>query len=408
MTYPVRIRSVRFREQVARSVGDEAGPRRVSEADQPGFRALVAGEQAVAAAAVALLVFLPVLTGRDPWPVRLVALACAAALAGVHLACFANGRGRVVPALVVQAALGYLPMLQLGAAWSAASGFFAGGLLLAVRPARAVPGAVLVGVVAGLVSARPGGPAGSVDSGVAGAVSAAVVALTLFGLGSAARLLAEREAERGELKRRAITEERQRFSRDLHDLLGLSLSAITLKGELVGRMLVSQPGRATEELSELLVMSRRALADVRAVAAGYRELSLDDECRAAATVLSAAGIRVTVAKALTRELPPPVATTLATVLREGVTNVVRHSTATWCAFSVSTAGGMAWLEIANDGAGGAADAGPCSGSGLRNLSDRVEAEDGTLTAVVDAERTHRLVAAIPLCAGQKDGHRRAS
>jgi two-component system sensor histidine kinase DesK len=156
---------------------------------------------------------------------------------------------------------------------------------------------------------------------------------------------------------------------------------------------------AKEELAELLVMSRRALADVRAVAAGYRELSLDDECRAVAEVLRAAGVRVTSARAGTGDLPPQVAGALAAVLREGVTNVVRHSSATWCAFSVSTSDGTAWLEIVNDGVGAFADiaSGPAgSGSGLVNLSRRVETLGGRFTAEAEPDGTHRLVAAIPV------------
>ncbi|MEV6878437.1 histidine kinase [Amycolatopsis sp. NPDC051128] len=390
MANPVRIRR-RWRVWAAAPVGEGAG--------QPVFHALVAGAPVVAAAGVALMASLPVLAGREPWISWLLALACAAAQAGVYLAAFAPGRVRRPGlALAAQALLGYLPMLQLGAPWSTAGGFFAGSLLLAVRPAMALPAAALVCVVAGLVSAR--GTA-SVDAGFAAAVSAGVAALLLFAAGAAARLITEREEERRELKRSAIAEERKRFSRDVHDLLGLNLSAITLKGELIDRLVIGQPGRAKEELAELLTMSRRALADIRKVAAGYRELSLDDECRAAAAVLNVAGTRVTVARSGTEDLPSEVANALAAVLREGVTNVMRHSTASWCAFSVSKEDGTAWLEIVNDGAGGAGcDGGAGSGSGLRNLVDRVESLGGTLATEVDAGGTHRLLAAIPLgCAG---------
>jgi len=384
---PVRIRGKGFR-------GRDDGQASPFRRERPGVRALVFGAQTAAVAGVALLAFLPVLTGGESWLARLAALACAAALSGGHLAWFAYGSfPRPALVLVVQAALGFGPLLQFGASWSTASAFFAGGLLLAYPPARAVPGALLACVVAGLVSAWPGG---SVDMGAAGAVTAGVAAITLFGLGTAVRLVDERDEQVRELKRQAIIEERKQFSRDLHDLLGLSLSAITLKGELVDRLVLARPAQAKEELAELLVMSRRALADVRTIAAGYRELSLDDECRAAAEVLSAAGTRVTLARSGIGDLPPRVATALVTVLREGVTNVVRHSTASWCAFSVSTEDGKAWLEIVNDGAGGAADGGVDSGAGLCNLRDRVEVLKGTLTAEVGPDGTHRLLVAIPV------------
>ncbi|MER6798122.1 sensor histidine kinase [Amycolatopsis mediterranei] len=391
MSYPVRIRGVQ--------TGGHAPP---SGEERRDFRTLVFGAQAVAAAAVALLAALPVLTGVASWPVRLAALVLAAVLAGGHLAWFGTGRfRRPVLALAVSAAFGLVPLLPLGAPWSPAAGFFAGGVLLVTRSVRAVPAALLACVAAGLGAALT---TGSGDAGVGGAVSAAVAALTLFGLGTAARLVAEREDEVRELKRQVIAEERKRFSRDLHDLLGLSLSAITLKGELVDRLVPGRPEQAKAELAELLVMSRRALADVRRIAAGYRELSLDDECRAAADVLNAAGTRVTVDRSCLGDLPPRVATALATVLREGVTNVVRHSTASWCAFSVSTVDGTAWLEILNDGAGGVDGSGADSGAGLRNLADRVEDLNGTLTTETGPDGTHRLLVAIPL--GSLEGRRR--
>ena len=392
MAYPVRLLG-KLRARVAAPPGGEAGH---------DFRALVAGGPAAAAAAVALMASLPVLAERRFWGSWLLALSCAAALAGVFLAAFTPGRVRR-PGLTLAALalLGYAPMLELGARWSTAGGFLAGGLLLAVRPARAVPAVALVCVVAGLVAARG---AASVDAGLAAVASAGAAALLLFGTGAAARLIAEREEERRELERSAIAEERKRFSRDVHDLLGLSLSAITLKGELVDRLVIGQPERAKEELAELLTMSRRALADVRTVAAGYRELSLDDECRAAAAVLSAAGTRVTIARSGTETLPPEVATALAAVLREGVTNVVRHSTASWCAFSVSKEDETAWLEILNDGVHGVAGGGAGSGSGLRNLVDRVESLGGTLATESGPDGTHRLLAAVPVGCG---GVRRA-
>ncbi|MGW3959622.1 sensor histidine kinase [Amycolatopsis sp. NPDC005003] len=366
--------------------------------ERPGFPAIVAGAQAVAAFAVAVPAVLPVVTGRASWPAQLVAVACAAALVCAHLTWRTFGLAwHPAPVLAGEAALGFLPLPLLGTPWAPASGFFAGGMLLVWRPARSVPVALLACVAAGFVPALAGVPGGRVEAAVAGAVAAGVGALALFGLGTAVRLVAERDDEVRELQRRVVADERERFARDLHDLLGLSLSAITLKGELVDRLLLDRPAHAKEELADLLVMSRRALADVRTVAAGYRELSLDDECRAAAEVLSAASTRVTIARAGIEDLPPPVATVLAMVLREGVTNVVRHSTASWCALSVSAGNGTAWLEIVNDGAGGADGGGVDSGAGLRNLLDRVEALNGTLTTETDAEDgTHRLLVAIPL------------
>ena len=403
MAIPVRISGTGL---AARTVSAAQEPDETDETQdaaargQRDFRRLVAGGRFAGAVAVGLLVPFFTLTGREPWPAQVSAAGYTAALVVVYLAGLGQGRARrPVPALIVLAALSWLPMLQLGVRWAVASGFFAGGLLLVTRPARAVPAAVFVCLSAGLLVALSGRPSVAVLDGLTAAAVTTVAAAALFGSAAAARLAAEREAEGRELARRAVVEERQRFSRDMHDLLGLSLSAITLKGELVDRLVLGRPAVAKEELAELLVMSRRALADVRAVAAGYRELSLDDECRAVVAVLTAAGLRVTSARAGTGDLPPHVASTLAAVLREGVTNVVRHSSATWCAFSVSTSDGTAWLEIVNDGViqfDGIAGAPACSGAGLANLSRRVEALGGEFTAEAEPDGTHRLVAAIPV------------
>ncbi|MEA5366980.1 histidine kinase [Amycolatopsis sp., V23-08] len=401
MVVPVRISGVGLAARTVAAADEpdepEETPAAVAARGQRDFRHLVTGARFVAAVAVGLLVPAFTLTGREPWPAQLSAAGYTAALVVVYLAGLGRGRARrPVPALILLAALSGLPMLQLGVRWAVASGFLAGGVLLVARPARAVPAVVLVCLAAGLLVALPEPPVAAVFDGLTAAAVTAVAGAALFGSATAARLVAEREAEVHELKRRTVAEERRRFSRDMHDLLGLSLSAITLKGELVNRLVLTRPAAAKEELAELLVMSRRALADVRAVAAGYRELSLDDECRAVVDVLTAAGVRVTSSRAGTGDLPPRVAGTLAAVLREGVTNVVRHSSATWCAFSVSTSDGTAWLEIVNDGVGAFAGGPAGSGSGLVNLARRVEALGGRFTAAAEPDGTHRLVAEIPV------------
>ena len=91
----------------------------------------------------------------------------------------------------------------------------------------------------------------------------------------------------------AVAQERLRFARDLHDLLGYSLSAITLKSELTHRLVPKNPDKAQNELVEILDISRKALADVRAVASGYRELSLENESESARSLLLAADVAVT-------------------------------------------------------------------------------------------------------------------
>jgi two-component system sensor histidine kinase DesK len=253
----------------------------------------------------------------------------------------------------------------------------------------------ILAAVGSLVAAGAGPPAVSVMDGVHAAVVTAVVALVLFGMGWFARLAAGQQAVQQQLVARAIADERLRFSRDTHDLLGLSLSAITLKGELIGRLVGEDSLQAKRELAELVAMSRKTLADVRAVAAGHRELSFEEECRAVAAVLRAADIRVTFHNDIPDPLPPEVATTFATVLREAMTNVVRHSRATWCRVSVRVSGGTAWLSVANDGVREPESGLPC-GSGLGNLQYRVGELGGELSAEVCPDGMYRLCATVPV------------
>jgi two-component system sensor histidine kinase DesK len=188
------------------------------------------------------------------------------------------------------------------------------------------------------------------------------------------------DATRGELAQLAVINERMRFSRDLHDLLGYSLSAITLKAELTRRLVASNPARARDELAEILDTARQALADVRAVASGYRNISLAKEASSVVALLSAAGIE-TQAEITCGALDERVDTVLATVLREAVTNMLRHSTARRCSIVAGVDGDQVRLLVANDGVPRSA-ASSRSGGGLENLTMRVTAIGGELTVQI--------------------------
>ncbi len=342
----------------------------------------------------AILMSIRPLAEAAHWPDALGGALWAAAVVAVQLLFLyrpvpAGLKG--VPHLLAQAALTYAPLLWFGPAWVMFSGFFAGNLLLSLRriPAVAAGGAVatLSGLIAAYANAFVADPATV-------AVPTAVLATLVVGLVVRALTEAARWADdRTELARWAVTEERLRFSRDTHDLLGLSLSAITLKSELTNRLIVDQPQRAQEELAEILVMSRKALADVRSVAAGYRELSLAEECRIAGAVLRAADIAVRL-DCDPVALACPAGTTLATVLREGVTNVLRHSAATRCEITVRVRDGAILLDLVNDGV--PAQAASASGCGIGNLAYRVGIHGGDLQAGVHLDGTHRLTARVPL------------
>ncbi|MEO3858414.1 histidine kinase [Acrocarpospora sp. B8E8] len=144
--------------------------------------------------------------------------------------------------------------------------------------------------------------------------------LITYSLTWMARSVRQLRAARRELAEVALAEARLRFAQDLHDLVGLSLSAITLKSDLTRRLILRDPGRARTVLADVLEICRHALADARSVASEYREMSLEAECRTAQSLLATAELDVRINLDY-GELPAEVATVLATVLREGVTNV---------------------------------------------------------------------------------------
>ena len=132
----------------------------------------------------------------------------------------------------------------------------------------------------------------------------------------------------------AVQEERNRFARDLHDILGHSLTVITVKAELAGRLIAANPERAAAEVADVESLARAALADVRAAVAGYRELSLAGELVSARAALQAAEIKADLPTTID-EVPEENRELFAWVVREGVTNVVRHSGAKRCTIRLS-------------------------------------------------------------------------
>jgi signal transduction histidine kinase len=153
------------------------------------------------------------------------------------------------------------------------------------------------------------------------------------------------------------------------------------------------PDKAREELTEILAISRLALADVRLVSSGYRELSLDEEFQAAESLLAAADVDVEL-DVNYGTLPTQVGTLLATVLREGVTNVLRHSKGEHCEITVRQFERAVCMEIINDGVP-EAPAERTNGSGIHNLSFRVAMLGGELTAGLEPDGRFRLHARVP-------------
>ncbi|MBP5892631.1 sensor histidine kinase [Streptomyces scabiei] len=201
--------------------------------------------------------------------------------------------------------------------------------------------------------------------------------------------------------RLAVAEERLRFGRDLHDVIGRNLAVIALKSELAVQLARRERPEAVEQMIEVQRIAHDSQREVREVVRGYREADLGVELAGAQGVLAAAGIDCTVDGAEAAGLPGEVQSALAWVVREGTTNVLRHGNAVRCAVMLKVTEGQVVLTVENDGmrtAGAQADAGrPVgAGSGLAGLRERLAVVDGTLEAGPVGGEAFRVVARVPL------------
>jgi two-component system, NarL family, sensor histidine kinase DesK len=177
-----------------------------------------------------------------------------------------------------------------------------------------------------------------------------------------------------EIEQLAKVAERERIARDLHDVLGHTLSVITLKSELAGKLIDRDPARAGKEIREVEQISRQALTDVRDAIRGYRSQGLVAELAQAKSTLETAGLTVQCDAATTVKLPAVQESVLSLAVREAVTNVVRHARARTCRMRLEQENGSCRLEIQDDGLGSSNG----EGNGLRGMRERVEMLGGTL------------------------------
>jgi two-component system sensor histidine kinase DesK len=203
--------------------------------------------------------------------------------------------------------------------------------------------------------------------------------LDMLGLARLSSALREVHAAREELARMAVIEERLRMARDLHDLLGHTLSLVILKSELARRVVERDPSRAAQEIHEVECIARQTLREVREAVAGYRQPQLADELDGARQILEAAGIACQVEQTA-GDLSPPIDAVLAWTVREGVTNVIRHSRAHHCSIRVTSESDKVHAEVVNDGNQEIAAAHREMGSGLAGLAERVRACGGQVEA----------------------------
>jgi len=259
--------------------------------------------------------------------------------------------------------------------------------------ARAVPVVVGATLIAVFVPAAVPAWHQGVDAGAA--VTIALVSLAMYSFFALVRANQELSHARTEVARLAAENERTRIARDLHDLLGHSLTTITVKAGLARRLSATDPERSVAEIAEVEELSRRSLADVRAAVSGYRDVTLTGELAAGGELLRAAGIEADLPRA-TDVVEPGYQSLFGWVVREGLTNVVRHAGATTCIVSLTRHS----LDIVDNGVGGrgagAAGQGGCAqGSGLHGLRERVEAAGGTLEAAAVSPSGWRLHVEVP-------------
>jgi two-component system, NarL family, sensor histidine kinase DesK len=294
--------------------------------------------------------------------------------------------------LAALGALTYLPLAVLSVAWPGMGGFL-GGSILVLRPARTSRSWALFAVVMASMFVAP------LELGT-GARDA--IYLMIASLGSGLMVFAVYQLrlafmhEHGasmQLSQLASVRERERFSRDLHDILGSSLSGITLKAELIRKLVDDNPAQAQDELAEVVDLARQAAADVRLIADGYWSVSLAREAASAASLLSAACITPRV-EIDCGALGEGIDAVLATVLREAVTNVLRHSTARHCAIEANQEDKMVTLTVVNDGVSRAV-ASSADGHGLRNLAWRMHAVGGELSTGINRDGQFTLLAKVP-------------
>jgi two-component system sensor histidine kinase DesK len=189
-----------------------------------------------------------------------------------------------------------------------------------------------------------------------------------------ARRDAELRLSQTEVRRLATLAERERIGRDLHDLLGHTLSLITLKAELAKRLALADPARAQQEMEEVERVARHALAEVRSAVTGMRAGDLRSELVSARLMLEASGIALEVVMPERFALPAPTEAALSLVLREAITNIHRHSRATEARVLITRNGQDFSMRITDNGCGGLA----AHGNGVSGMRERVRQVGGQL------------------------------
>ncbi len=304
---------------------------------------------------------------------------------------------RLAPAVVILAALALaISLLDARAMWTVlfiATATGAGRL----TPSRTALAAILATAVLAAIAPLAHG----IESirTLESSVEVALVGLVVVGFSQSERTSRELRVAQAEVARVATDLERARIARDLHDLLGHSLSMIALKTELARRLIGRDPERAAEELADVEDVVRTSLRDVRQAVAGYRQIDLEAELAGARVALVAAGFEVLIERP-EEPLDPATDALLGWIVREGVTNVVRHSAGAQCSITIERTGSGTRLEILDDGPsplpGTPARASVGTGRGLRGVSERVALAGGSVEFGWPKGGGYRLAVTVPI------------
>lgn len=389
---------------------DSARPARREDAVSPRLRLSVPSSPWLAiAAAIGLLAFvggplLSVVRERPTTPQELATYTGTAAFVAIYLWAIpadlaGRAAGRPAPATVLLGLLCVaLALTDRGSDWTVlfiATGTAAGrivpsrGALAAIAVIAALAALVRLAADAALVAA------------VESAFEVTLAGLVVLSFSQLERTARELSRAQAEVARLAAADERARIARDVHDLLGHSLSVIALKAELARRLLQHDPHRASVELQDVEGVARGSLRDIREAVAGYRRITLDTELAGARVALSAAGMDVEIRQPA-GVLDESTDALLGWIVREGVTNVVRHSGGAHCAIRVATSEREVQLEIVDDGRvddprrSGTPGR---TGSGLSGIRERVEAVGGRMEVGPFRGRGYRLAAFVPVSTG---------
>lgn len=255
--------------------------------------------------------------------------------------------------------------------------------LLAIAAATAIrfryaPGVVMALSISGAVT--EGIESMSLSSALLFGFASVMAGMSTYLIRYLVETVSELRATRQRLAGLAVAEERQRFSRDLHDLLGHTLSVIVVKAEAIRRLAASDPDAIMSHARGIEDVGRTALADVRQTVAGYRELLFEHELAGAIDAMTDASVSAETSSP-TPPLSPKVNSLFAWVVREATTNVLRHSHATRCTVRITSDDAGDTMEIADNGHGAVAAE---WGSGIRGMRERAARAGGTLDIASDA------------------------